>query len=804
MSLEIGTWIKDLVSTNPVSATDAVQYGANHLQLIKKVLQNSITGFAGLALCAGQDTGAVNTMQIAPTPALAAYTGRGLLIWRQNISNTGAATIQAAGLPAIPVNSVAGAALALGDLVAGHVYVAAINEAGTACELVAVTKNYCDQLAFNTALPAQAGNAGLFLTTNGSTASWGSQYPSQTGHSGQFLTTNGTVPSWAYPGIGTVNATVTASATLTGPFLYVPVAMTALGQSITLPAATTLSVGGPQYIIDNTKGLYPVGIRDNTGVLLMAVEAGGEAYVGLKDNTTAAGIWSVQGTSLSPGLITIDSMLSSTYSGSFLAPYAAFDNNTSVHFVALAAGGFGAVVVDNTGKVLTTPVTVTSTASAIPYQCFKIDATHAIVFYGTGAAATTTSAAVLSLSGSSPTLSLAVGTAASISTTWAQQENFVNAPNIVQLASGSYLLAGSTSSLTSTVACSVSGTTVTFGSMTNIVASGTANNCIAYPLTATTALVIYVTGAAAPWTVNAAVVTVSGTTCTPGTPAAGGSLSASQVPMAAQLSATKAIVASDNNSGTVQQAQAITVTGTTVAWGAALTVESSASTIGGPQNSYTYCGAASGICDRYRQHIYATGSNSAVFLWGESTGQSRVCTFSESGGTLTKGATLYQSVMPQTANGYGMAVPQSAATEFLSLQLQVDSTQTQNRPFVTPHQINGTAITTGNGFTLGDSESLNSTNTLANCVATRLGSSDYVFGLTAGAANNRLRMLQVLRANGYAVNNRGSVRIPDLQPLAMPIQTPASNRIVIVGRTLESTAGNTTSQARILNIEVAA
>lgn len=52
-------------------------------------------------------------------------------------------------------------------------------------------------------LPSQTGNSGKYLTTNGSTKSWGtvSQYslPSQTGNSGKYLTTNGTTESWGSP-----------------------------------------------------------------------------------------------------------------------------------------------------------------------------------------------------------------------------------------------------------------------------------------------------------------------------------------------------------------------------------------------------------------------------------------------------------------------------------------------------------------------------------------------------------------------------------------------------------------------------
>jgi hypothetical protein len=54
---------------------------------------------------------------------------------------------------------------------------------------------------FTGALPGQSGNAGKYVTTDGSTASWALVFPVQTGNSGYFLTTNGTSTSWSqvYP-----------------------------------------------------------------------------------------------------------------------------------------------------------------------------------------------------------------------------------------------------------------------------------------------------------------------------------------------------------------------------------------------------------------------------------------------------------------------------------------------------------------------------------------------------------------------------------------------------------------------------
>jgi hypothetical protein len=46
-------------------------------------------------------------------------------------------------------------------------------------------------------LPSQIGQAGQFLSTNGTTLDWTEPLPSQTGNAGEFLTTNGSVASWA-------------------------------------------------------------------------------------------------------------------------------------------------------------------------------------------------------------------------------------------------------------------------------------------------------------------------------------------------------------------------------------------------------------------------------------------------------------------------------------------------------------------------------------------------------------------------------------------------------------------------------
>ena len=64
---------------------------------------------------------------------------------------------------------------------------------------LAAAELYAQGLAFESSsgqLPGQAGNAGAFLMTNGTTAMWTAPLPNQTGQNGGLLQTNGSSASW--------------------------------------------------------------------------------------------------------------------------------------------------------------------------------------------------------------------------------------------------------------------------------------------------------------------------------------------------------------------------------------------------------------------------------------------------------------------------------------------------------------------------------------------------------------------------------------------------------------------------------
>lgn len=170
MGLETGTYISDLVATNP-TPDDPKSQGDDHLRLIKSALLQSLGGFPGAVQRTGVDGGAANAYTVAMTPSLVAYGSRMTIVFSPVAANTGTSTMKVDGLAALPLRSVTGAELVSGDLLVGVVYAAFYN--GVEFRLLSITQNYVDQKAFSAALPAQAVG---FLRSNGSVASFGTTH----------------------------------------------------------------------------------------------------------------------------------------------------------------------------------------------------------------------------------------------------------------------------------------------------------------------------------------------------------------------------------------------------------------------------------------------------------------------------------------------------------------------------------------------------------------------------------------------------------------------------------------------------
>lgn len=211
----------------------------------------------------------VNDYVVTVSPAITAYSDRSIIAFKATHTNTGAATLKIGSLAAKYLKSVAGAALVAGDIVSDQWYAAIYS--GAEFRLLAVTKNYIDQLAMLAALPNQAGNAGEFVRTDGTSANW---YPLLSGV-GSVLTTNTTLTA--------------ASETIqrTAPTGY--------GMSLTMPDATTVYKEACKFVIDNTQSGFPVCLRNNSGTFLGVVPAGKVAFSICTDNTTTAGTWRFMG-----------------------------------------------------------------------------------------------------------------------------------------------------------------------------------------------------------------------------------------------------------------------------------------------------------------------------------------------------------------------------------------------------------------------------------------------------------------------------------------------------------------------------
>lgn len=81
MGLETGTYIDDLVVTNPVGSTDPKSQGDNHLRLIKSVLKSTFPGMAGRAWRVQAKTGAYTVLATDNMSVILVTSGTFTLTW---------------------------------------------------------------------------------------------------------------------------------------------------------------------------------------------------------------------------------------------------------------------------------------------------------------------------------------------------------------------------------------------------------------------------------------------------------------------------------------------------------------------------------------------------------------------------------------------------------------------------------------------------------------------------------------------------------------------------------------------------
>jgi hypothetical protein len=190
MALETGTNVGDLVITNPTS-TDPKSYGDDHLRLVKTVLKNSFAGYSAEISLRGTEAqgSTVNDYTVTVSPAPTAYTIGTLVTFKSTHANTSTCTLQVNSLGTKSLLDSNGVALPSGAIPSGAVCQAVYD--GTSFYLISAnghltaatptlgdsstkiaTTAFVAGTAFSSSLPAQAGNSGKFLTTDGTSASF--------------------------------------------------------------------------------------------------------------------------------------------------------------------------------------------------------------------------------------------------------------------------------------------------------------------------------------------------------------------------------------------------------------------------------------------------------------------------------------------------------------------------------------------------------------------------------------------------------------------------------------------------------
>ena len=188
-------------------------------------------------------------------------------------------------------------------------------------------------------LPSQTGQNGKFLTTNGTTASWGTveSLPSQTGQSGKFLTTDGTDASWSDKPLVN-NATGTDSLTIEGNAASVQNAVNIGSQSRVSALAVAVgkyaSAGQNSVRIGGASNSYSSD-QGNNNVLI---------------GYTAGSNWGVSyGVAIGSGVgVGANGAIQIGHNGSSGAPANTFNNDANTFKVANQNGNFEIMSADGT------------------------------------------------------------------------------------------------------------------------------------------------------------------------------------------------------------------------------------------------------------------------------------------------------------------------------------------------------------------------------------------------------------------------------------------------------------------------
>lgn len=598
----------------------------------------------------------VNDYVITVTPAITSYTTSSLFVFKATHTNTGAATLKASALASFALKSVSGGNLVAGDIVTNGWYIAVYN--GTDGRLISITKNYVDQLAFSAALPAQIsdGVTRVLLSLNG-VASWG------------FSNSMGSETKvW--------NATLTATSGW-----YQILNSVDYGAAITLPDATTLGIGGPRFVFDNSQSAFPWRIYNSANTLLGFIPPRTVSDCYVRSNSTAAGEFGFTALELAG----ISSILNTVYLDVIIAEIDIGSNRDLILGYDLATGnsyavcrnnltnGYGAVVAVRAANVATRQAAIScGTDKVLVVSCDATTGFEAVVLSISTLTITVNAAVTATLSANMSAFAdgcglIAVGsswvTSYTVATPAAQIRAIsvsgtvptVSAATVLDgtaggliMASGSVVIAASTATTNLyTKPYTISGATITPGTGTTT-ASGTMTLNKFAPIDAYWT-VIYNDGGA---TVKGGIVSLSGTTTTISTATL---FSAGVLEDAFVLSTTKVLVTNNQTSNNIN---ILTNAAGTASAGTAATLASAAVNnivcLSPASSSYVFTQSSDATNYVVARVSYSTASpvvSRQSFIGSVNTSTDQLPDFGKSNSIMTRSATcLYSTNFARTLN----------------------------------------------------------------------------------------------------------------------------------------------------------
>jgi hypothetical protein len=300
------------------------------------------------------------------------------------------------------------------------------------------------------------------------------------GASGNVLTSNGTAWTSTAPGISNI-ATATGNTTLTSTPTLLRITPTNYGTTVTLPNATTMSVGAGRFTIQNLSE-YHVRIVNASNTLLGFVYSFGTVNIDLASASTSAGTWTLNNAvRLGVSAYYAESTGLITSFGGLDVRVLELDSDRQFYVFGSSSNLLYGQVYNQTTNTFGSPTLIRNTANAFANVGIAlINANSVLVVSLVSNAA---QAVVLSISGTTITVNTATTTTSSVSLSSFQF--FRAIPN------GGFIYGyhSNSSNQLQLIPVSVSGTTPSFG--TEVAAGGSLSSQTVYAQTTADKLIVF-------------------------------------------------------------------------------------------------------------------------------------------------------------------------------------------------------------------------------------------------------------------------------------------------------------------------